>query len=93
MSDIKITAEELKSLIAVAVDEKAKEVVSAKIAELGLEKSSKRFEAFMGKTSEELAGLTAKEKIATFIKAVFNKDIGTLSTMKALVEGTNSAGG
>jgi HK97 family phage major capsid protein len=93
MSEVKITAEELKSLVDIAVDAKAKEVIDAKIKELGVDKINAKFVQFGGKDIEEIKSLNAKEKIATFIKAVHNKDFATLASFKAMNEGTGSAGG
>ena len=49
--------------------------------------------AFLGMSEEQVAKMSKGEKAAKFIKAVFHKDMDSLRAMKALSEGTDSAGG
>lgn len=49
--------------------------------------------AFSGMTEDEQSKLEKKEKMASFIKAVFHKDAASLTMLKGLTEGTGSAGG
>lgn len=89
MDPIKLTMDELKSLLG--------SVVETKISEHGLDKIDRRFGNFpsylVGKSQDELNGMDKKAKVAEFIKAVFKKDFATLASFKAMNEGTGSAGG
>lgn len=75
----------------------AKTALEAKLKELGLDKVDAKFAkfpaAFAGIGEDELAKMDKKERVVKFIRAVFHKDIGTLASMKAMAEGTGSAGG
>lgn len=75
----------------------AKTAIEARVKELGLDKvdiKNAMFPAhFAGKTEEEIAKMEKKERAATFIKAVFRKDMATLASLKVLSEGTGSEGG
>ena len=101
MEKITLTKEELITLVNETATEKAQELlagaVEAKIKELGLDKPATKFAHYkgsvVGKTDEELAGLDRKEKMASFIKAVYHKDAAALTIFKAMSEGTGSAGG
>ncbi len=89
----KLTKDEFTNLITGITSQ----ALDAKIKELGLDRVDRKFGMFpsylVGKSEEELAKMEKKERVATFIKAVFRKDMGTLASMKALNEGTGSAGG
>lgn len=75
----------------------AKASLEAKIKELGLDKVDLKHgmfpSHFMGKSEEELEKMEKKERSATFIKAVFRKDMATLQSLKALSEGVGADGG
>lgn len=85
-----ITADELKALI---VEATKAEMATAK-TELSTSVDQK-FANFAPKfSSDDLDKQSGKEKMATFIKALYNKDNQVLSTFrKAMSEGTGSAGG
>lgn len=91
-----LTKEEIVSLVDDASTEKASKLIDAKIKELGLDKASNKF-VFKGsiaeKSADEVSKMESKEKMASFIKAVYNKDSASLAVFKAMSEGTNSAGG
>ena len=94
---ITITEEQLSKLLADVSAKAAVEAVSAKVTELGLDKTvSKKF-GYKGSAAEmseeKLAKLSAKEKAASFIKAVFHKDQNSLAMFKSMSEGVGSAGG
>lgn len=93
---IKITTRELKELMAGV----ASEAIGAKMKELGMDKIDRKFgnipSAFIGKTEDELQKMEKKERVGSFIRAVFQKDIATLGAFKALKaqsEGVGSEGG
>jgi HK97 family phage major capsid protein len=92
-----VTKEELVNLIDEASTEKASKLIDAKIKELGLEKGANQKFVYKGsianKSDEEVSKMESKEKMASFIKAVYNKDTDSLAKFKAMSEGTNSAGG
>lgn len=93
MSDkVTLTKEELVSLVGEAASIKAAEIVEAKVKELGLDQASNKF-VKAGKDAESIGKQEGKQKTATFIKALYNKDAATLSIFKAMSEGTGSAGG
>lgn len=76
----------------------AGEAVAAKLKELGLDKPATKFlstykGSIVGKTEDEIAKMAVKEKMASFIKAVYHKDGQALGQFKAMTEGTGSAGG
>lgn len=93
MSKIKLTTKEFEQV----VSNVAKTALEAKIKELGMDKidiKNGMFPAiFAGKTQDELLKMEKKERSATFIKAVFRKDLATLASFKTLSEGTGSEGG
>lgn len=95
MEEIKISKDELVKLLDETSSAAATKAVDAKLKDLGLEGGNKlAFKGSFGSMNEEqVAGLGAKEKMASFIKAVFQKDMQSLSAFKALTEGTGSAGG
>ncbi len=93
---IKITTAELKKLMAGV----ASEAIAEKVKELGMDKIDRKFgnipAAFLGATEDELKSMKKKERVAKFIKAVYQGDKATLhsfASLKAQNEGTGSAGG
>lgn len=84
------------------VSEKA---VTEALAKAGVDEKLSGFETALGKRfapnykgsalelGDKFASLEKKEKMVSFIKAVYNKDAASLSLMKAMNEGTGSAGG
>ena len=96
MEKIEITKDELVKLLDETSTAAAKTAIDARMKELGLEGGMNKL-AFKGSfgsmNEEEVSKLGAKEKMASFIKAVFQKDMQSLSAFKALTEGTGSAGG
>lgn len=79
----------LDTAVMTAVDEKMKE--------LGMDKLDAKYARipahFLGMSEDEVKGMSKPEKAAKFIKAVFRKDFATLTSMKVMTEGTDSAGG
>lgn len=96
MSEITLTKEQLVELVDKASTEKAAALVDAKVKELGLDKVNNKF-AYKGsigeKSQDEIGKMESKEKMAQFIKALYNKDAQSLAVFKAMSEGTGSAGG
>lgn len=98
MSDkeIVMTQEQLTKLLEEVSTKAAENAVANKVKELGLE-STKKFGSYKGNISDmseaEVAALGKKEKMASFVKAVFHKDNQALSVFKSMTEGTGSAGG
>lgn len=81
-----------KALDGLDIEGKAKNIIEKTIEEKGLADIKKKI---FGNT-EKIAKLEGKEKTAKFIQAVAKKDTGTIEAIlneKALVEGTDSAGG
>lgn len=96
MEKIEITKDELVKMLEETSAKSAVSAVEAKMKELGLDQGVKSlaFKGSFGSMSEEQAQkLGAKEKMGSFIKAVFEKDMASLTAFKALTEGTGSAGG
>jgi HK97 family phage major capsid protein len=95
MDEITLKKQELAQLI----DEASSKAVEMKIKELGLEADKGTVKKFAykgqidGLSDGEIKALDKKEKIASFIKAVYNKDSASLALFKAMNEGTDSAGG
>jgi len=71
--------------------EKTGEAIEKKFEEKGYNKIEKKIFGF----AKEVEGLEGKEKIARFVKAVFNRDKETARAIsgKAMTEGTDSQGG
>lgn len=96
MSEITLKKEELASLIDEASTKAVEIALANKVEELGLGKTTKKF-AYKGQidglSDADIKALDKKEKIASFIKAVYNKDSASLAVFKAMNEGTDSAGG
>ncbi len=91
---VEMTKGDLIKMLDEVSSEKAAEAVEAKMKELGINGKSFGFKGSFGAMSdEEIAKLSAKEKSVKFISAVYNKDLSSLQAMKALTEGTGSAGG
>ncbi len=86
---IQLTSEELKGLINDATKANVEEAMKGFNSTV-----EQKFANFAPKfTSEDLGKLEGKEKMATFIKALYNKDNQVLSTFrKAMNETTGSAG-
>lgn len=94
---IEITEEALAKLLKDVATSVATEVVESKVKDLGLDKAVANKFGYKGSaaemTAEKLASLSAKEKAASFIKAVFHKDQNSLAMFKSMTEGVGSAGG
>lgn len=90
-----MSKDELTSLLKEVSSGVVKEQLDAQVKELGLDTIENKFVRVSADTSvEELNKLNGKEKMAKFIKALYNKDQNELSTFqKALNETTGSAGG
>lgn len=95
MEKIEITKEDLVKLLDETSTKAAETAVATKLKELGMDGSNKLLfkGSFASLSEDEVATLGKKEKVASFIKAVFNKDMQSLASFKALSEGTGSAGG
>lgn len=98
MENITLSKEDLVKLMEEVGAKSATEAVAAKLKELGLDTPTRKFlptykGSIVGKTDEQIAALDAKEKSASFIKAVYHKDSSALAQFKAMTEGTGSAGG
>lgn len=91
-----MTKDELVKMLEETSQKSALTAVEAKLKELGLENGVAKT-AFKGSfaalSEDEASQLSAKEKMASFIKAVYSKDAASLGAFKALTEGTGSAGG
>lgn len=96
---ITLEKDELVKLMDEVSAKAASEAVSAKLKELGIDGMTRKFSpaykgSIVGKSDEEVQKMAAKEKAASFIKAVYHKDAQALGQFKALMnEGTGSAGG
>lgn len=88
---IEITEDELVKLLDETSSAAAIKAVEGKMKELGIDEASQKFAKFGG--VEDVSKLESKEKMASFIKGVYNKDRNILSQFKSLTEGTGSAGG
>lgn len=89
---MEIQKEELVKLLA----EVAKTAVGERVKELGLENLDRKFgrlSALANMSDEDVAKMDKKTKVAKFVKAIYQKDMGTLVALKAMTEGTDSAGG
>lgn len=100
MSEIKMTSEELVKLVGDAAKEASdiavKNALETYQKTIEAPTTARKFSAstsFKDLTAEEKSTLTGKEKSALFVKAVYAKDEVALSEMKAMNEGTGSAGG
>lgn len=95
MDPITISKDELVKLLDETSTAAAAKAVESKVKELGLDGNNKL--AFKGSfaalSDEQAANLGVKEKMASFIKAVYEKDAASLGAFKAMTEGTGSAGG
>lgn len=94
---ITLSKEQLAELIDTTVKSVGATMVEAKLKELGLDKPAKKFISYKGQidgmSEAEIKALDKKEKIASFVKAVANKDTASLQAFKAMSEGTDSTGG
>ncbi|MCH7572958.1 MAG: phage major capsid protein, partial [Planctomycetes bacterium] len=93
---VQLTPEELKKLLETAVST----ALDERMKDLGMDKIDRKFGMFpasyAGLNEEKVAAMEKKEKVVAFVKAVFLKDLGSLKelgSVKALNEGTDSAGG
>lgn len=95
MSEITMKKEELVELMATVAKDAAEAAVAKHIEDNGT--STKKFGSFKGSFADlsdtEQKALSAKQKGAHFIKAIYHKDANALAQFKAMSEGTNSAGG
>lgn len=87
----------LSDTLSKSLPEAVAAAVDAKMNELGMTKEDAKKgnipPSFLGKTQEEVDEMDKHQKAALFVKAVYRKDIATLTAMKALNEGTDSDGG
>lgn len=60
---------------------------------LGMDAVDRKHGVFPETTAEELASLTKEERLRRWLRAVYTKDPAELLSVKALAEGTGSAGG
>ena len=90
MDKVEITRDELASLLKDVASSIVKEEVDAQVKDFGASIDQK-FAKFSAK-AEDISGLDGKEKSAKFFKALYNKDLGTLASFKAMNETTGSAG-
>ena len=97
MSEITLKKEELAALIDEASAKAVEAGIAAKLKELGLDGATKKFATYKGSianmTEDEVNKLSRKDKMASFIKALYHKDSAALATFKAMNETTDSAGG
>ena len=101
MENITLSKDELVKLMDEVSAKAAAAAIDGKLKELGLDKGipAQKFlpstykGSIVGKSDEEVSKMAAKEKAASFIKAVYHKDATALSQFKAMTEGTGSAGG
>jgi len=85
-----LTKQELTDI----VSEVAAKTVDEKMKASGIDEAKAKFNlSITGKSKEELQAMDAKQKMATFVKALYNRDMQTLASFKAMNEGTGSAGG
>jgi HK97 family phage major capsid protein len=90
MDKVEITRDELASLLKDVASSIVKEEVEAQVKEIDSSIDLK-FAKFSAK-AEDISGLDGKEKSAKFFKALYNKDLTTLASFKAMNETTGSAG-
>jgi len=94
-----MSKDELVKLLEDVSTKAASAAVTAEIAKIqpSIDRANKFIpkSGFASRSEEDISKLSAKQKTAEFIKAVFNKDMAALSTFntKALTEGTGSNGG
>lgn len=87
-----MTVDQLKALVTEATTGVVKEQLESRVKELGLDSIESKF-AKIGQV-EDISNLEGKEKMAKFVKALYNKDNQALAPFKkAMSEGTTSAGG
>lgn len=93
-TDITLKQSELVKLLDDTATAAATKAVEAKLKELGGGEIKTAFKgSFASMSEDEVKNLGKKEKMASFIKAVYNKDLQSLGAFKSLNEGTGSAGG
>ncbi len=100
MSEVKkieMTEDELTKLLADVSKKAVAEGLAEKVKELGLDKAGQKFSNYKGAASDmseaELAKLGAKEKAASFFKALYHKDMGSLAKFKTMTENVGAQGG
>lgn len=93
MEKITLEKAELVKLLDETAAAAAIKAVSEKLQSLGIDETTKKFTAFGGVDASELAALGKKEKMASFIKAVYSRDMNTLGAFKSLQESSGSVGG
>lgn len=90
-----MTKDDLVKLLDEVSTKAATAAVEAKVKELGMSQS--KFQSYAGSyaglSEDDQKNLDKKEKMSSFIKAVYQKDMQSLGAFKALTEGTGSAGG
>lgn len=94
---ITLKKEELAVLITEATAKAVETALAEKVKELGLDKTTKKFVTYKGSianlSEDEIAKLDRKDKMASFIKALYNKDSESLAKFKAMNETTGADGG
>lgn len=102
MESITMTKEALVALVNETAEVKAADLVEAAVAKAieaaGIKAAPATHKfgyrgAASEKSAEEFAAMEKKEKIASFVKAVYHKDQSSLSVFKAMTEGVGAAGG
>ncbi len=88
-----MTKAELVKLLEETSSAAATKAVEAKMKEFDGKNKFAFKGTFAGMSDDEQAKLGKKEKIASFIKAVYHKDQPSLAAFKSLTEGVGSAGG
>jgi HK97 family phage major capsid protein len=86
---VEVTRDELASLLKEVASSIVKEEVETQVKDFGATVDQK-FAKFSA--TADLTGLDGKEKSAKFFKALYNKDLTTLASFKAMNETTGSAG-
>jgi HK97 family phage major capsid protein len=86
---VEVTRDELASLLKDVASSIVKEEVESQVKDFGATVDQK-FAKFSA--TADLSGLDGKEKSAKFFKALYNKDLTTLASFKAMNETTGSAG-
>lgn len=87
---VEITRENLTEVLKGIAQELVKDEVESQVKDFGASIDQK-FAKFANNPAD-LSGLDGKEKSAKFFKALYNKDLTTLASFKAMNETTGSAG-
>ena len=85
MENVMLSTEDLKGIVSNAILETTKA--------LGMDKVDRKHGVFPETSSEDLNNLSKEQRLKKWLKAVQTKDAVTLAQVKALSEGTGSAGG